>query len=205
MREAVLTLLALDQHGASFQCFAPDADQHYVLDHASGRVEEGERRNILAESSRIARRGQCLDLAGADPAAFDALLLPGGSGVAKNLCAYAFDGAKAAVRPDVAAFLRAFFEARKPVGAICIAPALVALVLAGMGRSAALTLGRDGAEAADMAALGMRFQAVASPREIVVDPEARLATTAAYMFGEARLSEVWIGIDRCVEAVLRMI
>ncbi len=204
IREAVLTLLALDQHGARFQCLSPDADQAGVVDHATGQPVPGTRRNMLAEASRIARAGQCLDLAQADPGQYDALLLPGGAGVARNFCTCAQDGPGAQVRPDVAAFVRSFFESGKPVGAICIAPALAALVLRGMNRRATLTLG-DGSAAGAMEQLGARHQAVASSREIVIDEALKLVTTPAYMFGEARLSDVWVGIERCVAEVLRRI
>jgi enhancing lycopene biosynthesis protein 2 len=203
IREAVFALLALDQHGASVQCVAADAAQAEVVDHATGRVVASAVRNQLEEASRIARVGQCLDLAKADPAAFDALILPGGAGVAKNLCSFALDGARAQVRPDVAAFIGAFFQAGKPVGAICIAPALVALVLKGLGRAGTLTLGDGAGGAAAMAQLGIRHQAVASSRETVIDEDLKLVTTPAYMFGEARLCDVWTGIERCVAAVLQ--
>ena len=139
IREAVFALLALDQHGAAFQCLALDAPQRDVVDHATGQAVAGASRNLLAEASRISRAGQCLDLAQADPGAFDALVLPGGFGVAKSHCDFAFKGAGAEVQPEVERFVRAFFEAGKPVGAICISPALAALVLARMGRSADLT------------------------------------------------------------------
>lgn len=203
IREAVFTLLALDQRGARFQCVAPDAPQFHVVDHRTGKPVEGAQRNILEEASRIARVGQCLDLAQADPADFDCLLLPGGFGVAKNHCGFAFDGPKAKVRPDVAAFIGAFFAARKPVGAICISPALVGLCLAHEGRSARLTLGDGDGIRQAMEALGQRFQSVPDAREIVVDEDLKLVTTAAYMFDEARLADVWVGIDRCVAEVLR--
>jgi enhancing lycopene biosynthesis protein 2 len=204
VREAVFTLLALDQHGARFQCLAPDASQTEVVDHSTGRPVEGVVRNILSEASRIARAGQCLDLAKADPGAYDALLLPGGNGVAKNLCSFAAEGPRASVRPDVAAFVGSFFEAGKPVGAICIAPALVALVLKGRSRRATLTLG-DGSVAAAMEQLGARHRTVASSREIVIDEDLKLVTTPAYMYGDARLSDVWVGIERCVAEVLRRV
>ena len=205
VREAVLTLLALDQHGAAFQCLAPDASQHYVVDHASGEAVPGAERNMLVEASRIARAGQCLDLAGADPGQYDGLLLPGGSGVAKSLCSFAFEGAGGSIRPEVKAFIQAFFQAGKPVGAICIAPALVAMALAGSGRRPTLTLGDDPAVAAEVEKLGARHQCVPSAREIVVDAGNNLVTAPAYMFGEARLSDVWIGIERCVAEVLRRV
>lgn len=204
VRESVLALLALDQHGATFHCMAPDADQFHVVDHATGQPVPGARRNILQEASRIARVGQCLDLAKAKVQDYDALVMPGGYGVAKNHCSFAFKGAEAEVRPDVAAFVRGFFDAKKPVGAICIAPALVALALS--GRAAAdLTLGSDPGSASAMAALGQRHRTTASAREIVVDEAHKLVTTPAYMFDDARLSDVWVGIERCVAEVLKRI
>jgi enhancing lycopene biosynthesis protein 2 len=202
VREAVLTLLALDQHGAMFQCIAPNADQHHVVNHATGEAVPGARRNILEEASRIARMGQCLDLAKAKAGDYDALLMPGGYGVAKNHCSFAFKGAEAEVRPDVAAFVRAFFEGAKPVGAICIAPALVALALSGR-ESAELTLGNDAGCNAALSKLGQHPRDTASAREVVVDEAHKLVTTPAYMFDEARLSDVWVGIERCVAEVLK--
>ncbi|MBP1627628.1 MAG: ThiJ/PfpI [Holophagaceae bacterium] len=201
IREAVLALLALDQHGAKVQCVAPDAPQHHVVNHVTGQVVEGSR-NILEESSRIARKGQCLDLAKAHAGDYDALVIPGGFGVAKNLCGFAFQGAEASVRPDVEAFVQAFFESGKPVGAICIAPALVGLCLARMGKKARLTLGNGTEIQAAMEKLGHSFQSVPSPREVVLDESLKLATTSAYMFDDARLSDVWVGIERCVAAVI---
>jgi enhancing lycopene biosynthesis protein 2 len=203
VRESVLTLLALDQHGVAFQCLAPNAPQHDVVNHVTGQVVRGATRNLLEEASRIARFGKCLDLAKADPADYDALLLPGGFGVAKNHCDFAFKGPGAGVRPDVAAFVKAFFHAGKPVGAICIAPALVALCLAQEGRKATLTLGDGKDIQAAMERLGHVYRSVPSAREIVIDEDLKLVTTPAYMFDEAKLNDVWIGIERCVAEVVR--
>lgn len=202
VREAVLTLLALDQHGAAFQCIAPNADQHHVINHVTGQPVPGAVRNILEEASRIARVGQCLDLAKARVEDFDALVMPGGYGVAKNHCSFAFKGAEAEVRSDVAAFVRGFFDAKKPVGAICIAPALVALLLAGKA-SADLTLGNDPGAAAAMQKLGQHHRNTPDAREIVIDEAHKLVTSPAYMFDDARLSDVWVGIERCVAEVLK--
>lgn len=205
IREAVLTLLALDQHGVSFQCVAPHVAQHHVVDHRSGQPVTGASRNVLEEASRIARVGQCLDVAVARPADYDLLVIPGGYGVAKNLCDFAFRGAEATVRPEVASFVQAFFEAGKPVGAICISPALVALVLSRMGQQATLTLGTGEGVADAMARLGHTHQATSSAREVVVDENLRLVTTGAYMFDGARLSDLWVGIERCVAECVRRV
>jgi enhancing lycopene biosynthesis protein 2 len=205
VREAVLTLLTLDQHGAAFQCIAPNAPQFHVINHVTGEPVEGAVRNILEESSRIARVGQCLDLAQAQVADYDALVMPGGYGVAKNHCSFAFKGAEAEVRPDVAAFVRGFFEAKKPVGAICIAPALVALALHQMHDSAALTLGNDAGCAAALTQLGQQNHNTPNATEVVIDEAHKLVTTPAYMFGDAPLSDVFIGITRCVAEVLKRV
>lgn len=203
VREAVLTLLALDQQGAAFQCIAPNAPQFHVINHITGEPTAGVQRNILEESSRIARLGQCLDLAQARVQDYDALLMPGGFGVAKNHCSFAFKGAEAEVRPDVAAFVRGFFEAKKPIGAVCIAPALVALVLHQAHDSAELTLGNDAGCAAAMQQLGQQHQTTASARDVVIDEAHKLVTSPAYMFDDAPLSDVFAGIERCVAEVLK--
>lgn len=204
VREAVLTLLALDQQGAAYQCIAPNALQHHVVNHVTGEPVAGATRNILEESSRIARLGQCLDLAQAQVEDFAALIMPGGYGVAKNHCSFAFKGAEAEVRPDVAAFVRGFFDAKKPVGAICIAPALVALALHGK-TSANLTLGNDAGCASAMQQLGQHHQDTPNARQIVIDEAHKLITTPAYMFDDARLSDVFVGVERCVAEVLKRV
>ncbi len=204
VREAVLTLLALDQQGAAYQCIAPNAPQHHVVNHITGEPVAGATRNILEESSRIARLGQCLDLAQAEVEDYAALVMPGGYGVAKNHCSFAFKGAQAEVRPDVAAFVRGFFDAKKPVGAICIAPALVALALHGK-TSANLTLGNDAGCASAMQQLGQHHQDTPNARQIVIDEAHKLITTPAYMFDDARLSDVFVGIERCVAEVLKRV
>lgn len=203
VREAVLTLLALDQQGAEYQCIAPNATQHHVINHITGQPVEDAVRNILEESSRIARLGKCMDLASAKVEDFDALMMPGGFGVAKNHCTFALEGATGSVRPDVAAFVRGFFDAEKPVGAICIAPALVAMILSGK-TSATLTLGDDAGCASAMQQLGHEHQMTPDAREIVIDEARKLVTTPAYMFDNAPLSDVFVGIGRCVTEVLRL-
>ncbi len=204
VREAVLTLLALDHHGAIYQCIAPNVEQHDVINHATGQPVAGAALNVLEEASRIARKGQCLDLAQARAQHYDALIMPGGYGVAKNLCTFAFKGADGEVLPEVEAFILGFFEAKKPVGAICIAPALVGLALSGR-ETVDLTLGNDEGVTKAMRKLGQHPKDTASAREMVIDEVHKLITTPAYMFDDARLSDVFVGIERCVAEVLKRI
>ena len=41
IHEAVLTLLAIEEEGASWHCFAPNVEQMHVINHATGEVEKG--------------------------------------------------------------------------------------------------------------------------------------------------------------------
>ena len=204
IREAVLSLLALDQQGAEAQCLALDEPQHHVVDHFTGQPVEGASRNTFTESARIAR-GRLNPLSSARMEDYDALVMPGGYGVAKNHCSFAFKGPEADVHPLVASFLQAFFEAGKPVAAICIAPALVVLTLAQAGEHPVLTIGNDPGCSAALRKLGARPQDRSTSREVVVDETLNLITTPAYMFDEATLSDVWIGIEGAVKELLRRV
>jgi enhancing lycopene biosynthesis protein 2 len=198
IHEAVLTLLHLDQRGATVTCLAPQVPLQ-VVDHATGQAT-GQTRSAFAEAARIAR-GRIRDLAGARAAEFDALVLPGGYGAAKNLCDFAGKGAAATVHGEVARLLREMHAAQKPIGAICIAPAVVAAVL---GRTAhpVLTIGDDAGTAAALRAMGAEHRDCVVT-EVVVDAPNRIVTTPAYMF-DAHMAQVAVGIGKLVDAVLAL-
>ena len=199
IHESVLTLLALDRRGAEAVVCAPDAPQMHVVDHRSGQVEAGASRNVLAESARIAR-GAIRDVAQVKAGEIDGLILPGGFGAAKNLCDFAVKGASCAVHPEVARLVREVHAQGKPVGAVCIAPALVAKVLG--AEKPRLTIGTDEATAQGLEAMGATHVACAVT-EVAVDRERKLVSTPAYMLGK-RISEVADGIDKAVGALLDM-
>jgi len=199
IHESVLTLLALDRRGAEAVVCAPDAPQMHVVDHRSGQVEAGASRNVLAESARIAR-GAIRDVAQVKAGEIDGLILPGGFGAAKNLCDFAVKGASCAVHPEVARLVREVHAQGKPVGAVCIAPALVAKVLG--AEKPRLTIGTDEATAQGLEAMGATHVACAVT-EVAVDRERKLVSTPAYMLGK-RISEVADGIDKAVGALLAM-
>ena len=199
IHESVLTLLALDRAGVETVCFAPDIAQAKVVNHLTGE-DADETRNVLVESARIAR-GEISDVKQADAATLDALILPGGFGAAMNLCDFAMKGPEADVDEDVAALVRAVHAAGKPIGAICIAPALIAKVLGGDG-SPTLTIGNDAGTAAALEACGADHEAC--PVEaFVVDADARIVTTPAYMLGPT-IKYVAEGIEQCVAEVLKL-
>jgi enhancing lycopene biosynthesis protein 2 len=198
IHESVLTLLALDRAGAEAVCLAPDVDQARVIDHLDGSVT-GERRNARVESARIAR-GEVGDVDEADAADLDALVLPGGFGAASTLCTWDREGSSGAVHPGVARLVRAVHAAGKPIGAICIAPTVLALLLG--EESPALTIGTDEGTARGLEACGARHVPCAV-EDYVVDERARLVTTPAYMLGPS-IRHVAEGVERCVSAVLEM-
>ena len=198
INEAVLTLLSLEQQGASYQCFAPDIEQMHVINHLTGAPVEGESRNVLVEAARIAR-GNILDLAEADVGSFDALLVPGGFGAAKNLCNFAVAGAEMEVQPDFLQLAGAFHNAGKPIGLICIAPVMAAAIC---GAGARCTIGNDTDTAAAITAMGAEH--LECPvSEARVDADRKLVTTPAYMLAGS-VSQAYSGISECVREVLAM-
>ena len=199
IHEAVITMLALDRHGAEMVLCAPDAPQLHVINHLTGEVAEGEQRNVLVESARIAR-GSIRDVAEVSADELDALILPGGFGAAKNLCDFAVSGPDCSVHPEVAELVRAVHDQGKAVAAICIAPALIAKVLGTEGPE--LTIGTDADTAGALETMGARH--VSCPvTEFVVDRDRKLISSPAYMLAQS-ISEAAEGIEKTVAALMEM-
>ncbi|MBU2964706.1 isoprenoid biosynthesis glyoxalase ElbB [Amphritea sp. 2_MG-2023] len=196
--ESVLTLLAIEQGGASYQCMAPNIDQMHVINHRSGEEMAGEQRNVLTEAARLAR-GEIIDLADANPADYDALIIPGGFGAAKNLSDFAVAGATAKVNPDLLAFTQAIHASGKPVGLICIAPAMTPLLF---GEGATCTIGNDPETVTAIEAMGGQHQDC-DVDNIVFDEKFNLVTTPAYMLAGS-ISEAASGINKLVNKVLQL-
>lgn len=199
IHESVATLLALAKRGAEAVCMAPDT-AFDVVDHLTGEPT-GETRNVLRESARIAR-GNIRDIAGVQASELDALIFPGGFGAAKNLCSFATAGADAVVNDDVVRLVRDVHAAGKPIGAICIAPALLAAAFRGEPKTT-LTIGNDAGTAAALAAMGAAHRDC-PVTEFVIDTEHKVVSTPAYMLANT-VAEVVEGVDKTVEAVLAMI
>jgi enhancing lycopene biosynthesis protein 2 len=199
IQETVLTLLALDRRGVEALVCAPDMPQLHVIDHRKGRPDPGASRNVLVEAARIAR-GEIRELAGVSANEIDALVLPGGFGAAKNLSDFASRGEGCTVHPDVARLVRDVHASGKPIGALCIAPALLARVLG--DEHPRLTIGCDPATAAALSAMGA-VHVECEVQGVVIDLEHRLVTGPAYMVGE-RISEVADGVERVVGEIVTM-
>jgi len=201
IHEAVITLLAIDRAGAEAVCMAPDIDQMHVINHLTGEVAAGEKRNVLVESARIAR-GKVKNIKDVSVADFDALILPGGFGAAKNLCDFAVKGPDCTVNPDVARIVKETAAAKKPLAAVCIAPALLAKVL-GQSYAPALTIGTDTGTAGALQNMGAKH--VNCPvQEFVIDKENKIVSSPAYMLA-GRISEAAEGIEKTVKALLDLI
>lgn len=199
--ETVITLLALDRAGADIVMMAPDVEQG-VVNHLTGEDVDGVTRNVLEESARIAR-GDISDIAKVKGENLDALILPGGFGAAKNLCNFAVKGPECDVHPEVARLVREIVAAKKPLAAICIAPALVARVLGSDQLAHQLTIGNDAGTAEALSAMGASH--VNCPvRECVIDRDNKIVSSPAYMLA-GRISEAAEGIEKTVQAVLDML
>jgi enhancing lycopene biosynthesis protein 2 len=201
IHEAVLLLLALDERGASLVCMAPRGAQASVVDHATGERASGAPRDMFAEAARIAR-GRIEDLSKVKAADLDALILPGGFGAVKNLSDFATKGALAQPHAQVARLLRDVHAANKPIGALCIAPAVIAATL-GRSASPTMTIGDDRSTAETLTKMGVVHRECAVT-DCVVDEENRIVSTPAYMY-DARVSEVREGVAKLVDAVLTMV
>lgn len=195
INEAVLTLLALEEAGATYQCFAPDIPQLHVINHLTGEPMD-ETRNVLVEAARIAR-GNIKNLAAARVEDFAALMVPGGFGAAKNLSDFAVKGSALTVQPDFLQFAQAMHKAGKPVGLICIAPTMAAKIF---GAGVECTIGKDAETAAAIEAMGGKH-IVCPVDKAVIDTRNKLVTTPAYMLA-GKVSEAAAGIRACVRDVL---
>ncbi len=196
IHEATLSLLAISRLGCSYEIFAPDINQHHVINHLTGE-EMDETRNVLVESARIAR-GNIRDLKQFNPSSFDGLLLPGGFGAAKNLSTWAFEGADASVLPEVEEAITGMVALKKPVGALCISPVILAKVLGKVH----LTIGDDEGTIDALETLGAKH-VYTTHGEVVVDPDHLLVTTPCYML-DANIVQIAEGASNLVDAMLKL-
>jgi len=201
IHESVITMLALDRAGAGMVLMAPNIDQLHVINHYTGS-EMDESRNVLMESARIAR-GKIRDMAEVHASDVDALIFPGGFGVVKNLCDYAMAGTDCSVNPDVKRLATDVHKAGKPIGIICIAPAMFAKIMQGAGDTVELTIGTDEQTSSDINSMGSNH--ISCPVEdIVIDKKNKIVSTPAYMLAQ-RISEAAEGIEKLVKEVLVMV
>jgi enhancing lycopene biosynthesis protein 2 len=193
IHEATMTLYAIAKNNATYEIFAPNINQHHVINHLTGK-EMPETRNVLVESARIAR-GKIKDLKEFKAADFDAIIFPGGFGVAKNFSDLAFKGANQTVLPEIEKVIKDMVALKKPIGALCIAPAIIAKVLDGVE----LTIGQDKGTAEAIEAMGAHHKTT-NHGEVVVDKTYKVATTPCYML-DATILHIAEGANNVVKAM----
>lgn len=198
IHEAVITLLALDRAGAEIVCMAPDIDQYHVINHFTQEVTD-EKRNVLVESARIAR-GEIRNLKDVMASDIDGLIIPGGFGAAKNLSDFAIKGPDAFVNPEVQRLLDELLSAKKPVGALCIAPATLTKAMS--GKNPEVTIGSDQGTAAAIESMG-GVHKICAVDMIHVDEKNNVVTTPAYMLGPG-IKDVAAGIEKLVAKVVEL-
>ena len=199
IHEAVLTLLNLSNADAQIICMAPDISQMHVIDYLKGQPDNNGSRNVLKESARIAR-GNIKNLKDIQAENIDALIFPGGFGVAKNLCSFAVEGPNCSVNTDVEKLVKSMYILKKPIGFICIAPAMGAKILGNFKPK--LTIGNDKDTIEAIEVMGGEH-IICSVEDIVVDSQNKIVSTPAYMLGPS-ISDVAKGIEKLVNKILEM-
>lgn len=196
IHEAIMTLYAIMNNQGEYEIFAPDMPQHHVINHITGE-EMNESRNVLVESARIAR-GKIKALSEFRAEDYDAIIFPGGFGAAKNLSDFAFGGANCLVHPEVEKTVTEMVKHGKPIGALCISPALMAKIL----KKPVLTIGQDEGTAKTLESMGAKHKKTGHG-EVVVDPKYKLVTTPCYML-DANILDIAEGADAVVKAIFKL-
>ncbi len=197
IHESTMTMLAVVRLGGEYQLFAPDKKQHHVINHITGE-EMKEERNVLTEAARIAR-GNIKKLTELNMQDFDALMLPGGFGVAKNLSDFAFKGANCFIDSNLEKIVKQAVELQKPIGALCISPAIVAKIIKG----AEVTIGQDEGTIKTIEAMGGKHKTT-NHGEVAIDKNYKIATTPCYML-DANILQIAEGAEAVTKAVFDMI
>ncbi len=195
IHEATMAMYALAKNELDYMCFAPDIPQAHVINHLTGE-EMKETRNVLIESARLAR-GEVKNITVLQADEYDAILFPGGFGAAKNLSDFAFKGDGMTVHPEVERVIKDFHAKQKPIGALCIAPTIIAKVL-----GAKVTIGKDPETAQAIINMGGVHEEK-SATDISIDETNKIVTNPCYMMASS-VYEIGEGAEACIEALKGM-
>ncbi len=199
IHEAVCTLLCIENMGCTYQCFAPNIEQASVVNHLTNQ-HMNEKRNVLVESARIAR-GNILDLQEFNTKDYDAIIFPGGLGAVTNWCDFASKGVECNVNTSIRDIILRCWQNKVVIGALCIAPVLIALVLA--DKHVRFTLGAGGATAQKLEELGAIHEEV-GVTDVCIDKENLVCSTPAYMLATNML-DVCQGAQNLIGAICQLI
>ncbi len=197
IHESVFTLWAIAKAGFQYEIFAPDIEQHHVINHLTGQ-ETKESRNVLIESARIAR-GNIESITNLNSSNFDAVIFPGGFGVAKNLCNYAFEGVDCKVNPEVESVIRKFHAKEKPIGALCISPVMIGKVL----KNLKLTIGSDATTIEAIEKMG-NTHIESRVGQVIIDRRHKIASTPCYML-DSNIIQIAESATKIVDAVIELV
>lgn len=197
IHEATMSMLSIIQHECTYDCFAPDIIQHHVINHLTGK-EENETRNVLVESARIAR-GNIRSLDKFDANEFDAVIFPGGSGVTKSFSNYEYKKDQCEVNPQICKVILDMHRLGKPIGAMCMAPVIIAKVLSNV----TLTIGNDEETATDITNMGATHVNT-SYGEVIADKKNKVFTTPCYML-DSNILDVYDGAFNLIKSILENI
>ena len=199
IHEAVTALLAIDKEGCTYDCYAPDMEQSAVINHLTSEKTE-ERRNVLAESARIAR-GNIKPLSELKVEDYDCILFPGGLGAVTNWCDFARSGINCNVETSVSRVLEEAYRQKKVIGAMCIAPVTISRVLGKYGIT--VTIGKDKTVAEAIEKTGAKHQNT-KVEDACIDSKNRVVTTPAYMLANS-IKEVATGAESMVKAMIELV
>ena len=204
IHEAVLTMLAIDQQGAEYQCFAPNTWQAKTIDHYTGQATaiagDDDNRNVLAESARIAR-GNIKDLQEFNAKEYDAIVFPGGFGAAMNWSNFAIKGSDCELNKEVEKAIQDAYANNLVIGAMCIAPVVIAKALA--KHQVKVTIGTDKNVGSGIEKMGAVFEPKGT-LDVCVDEENRVVTTPAYMLAKS-IKDIRKGTQNLIDEMLNLL
>lgn len=204
IHEAVCTMLALDDAGVDYQCFAPNTWQARTIDHFTGNAVaiagDEDNRNVLAESARIAR-GEVKDLREFNAMEYDGIIFPGGFGAALNWSDFAVKAADCEVNIEIKRAIEESYNKGIVIGAMCIAPTVIAKVLGKHGIK--LTIGNDAKVASGLKKMGAEHENKAAT-EVCVDEENKIVTTPCYMLATS-IKDVAAGTRNLVSEMIELL
>ncbi len=198
IHETVTAMLAIAEDGCEYDCYAPNIDQSAVINGITSEKME-EKRNVMIESARLAR-GEIKDINELNLGEYDCILFPGGLGAVTNWCNYAKAGMACEVESSISRVMEEAHKEKKVIGAMCIAPVVVARVLGKYGIT--VTIGNDRSVAKSVESVGAH-QKNTEVEKACIDEENRIVTTPAYMLAK-NIVEVSKGAKSLVRAMIEL-
>lgn len=200
IEEVMLTYLALDKYKADYISVAPNKNQYHTFNHYTETVENEDVRNVLIESARIGR-GKIFPINEMNFDEIDALIIPGGQGVFKNLSDFIVSKESFKVDEEVEQAIQTFHNAKKPIGAICGAIVVVAKALSHKDGQVMLSTSRDSFMKVLEETGAILVNTKAS--ECCIDYPHKVVSTPAFI-GTQSLYEMMLGIDELVKNLINL-